>query len=395
MHYFAILCLLFLCITNAFSDEVVFLDLQDKNQHIGDAIIIHSGNKYAMIDVGYRKFNKSNKHHVSYEAVSNYLKTHLKSQENPTLEWILFTHNHPDHTGGIIDLVNLKINNKPLKIKKVFTKHYNNIDMNCKDKTLEKCRKERKDTWNEILGAFKKGNIDVNYINTSNNSIPNIGNFQFKLFNTRQIHRQEFKTICDNLNKKESVNHQCNENANSIIVTAKNKNRYYYFSGDIASPPKELTAVYKENFITDLVKNATKYYEKLDGKKFDRFDVFKASHHGFKGNNGKKPYNVIRIDNCIITTKYDTTSYSKIDEVLDNITNKKQKKVNIFFSGAGDVVVTQNNNDLKISQSKDTHGELKACSKNSDCKSGCCFMYGKEPGKRHYCVTKGNYCMNN
>jgi len=96
MNCYSILFVLILLISTVCAvDEIFFLNIQSDKQRIGDAIVIHSGNEYAMIDVGYGKTTGDKA--VSFNNLSKF----LNKNKITNIEWILLTHNHPDHVGGI------------------------------------------------------------------------------------------------------------------------------------------------------------------------------------------------------------------------------------------------------------------------------------------------------
>ncbi|ORX78188.1 hypothetical protein BCR32DRAFT_295178 [Anaeromyces robustus] len=405
MNCFSFLLLLILCINklvNATNEEIAFLDLHTNNQVIGDAIIIRSGNEYAMIDVGYGTNVTKNKK-VSFEKVQSY----FNSNHITKLKWVLLTHNHEDHVGGILDLVKMKVKNKNnkqvnLKIEDgVYTKNYSGLESNCGEsefKSVDDYRKDRKKNWNDRIKQIKE-KTDVNII-TSNTSLE-LGKFKFKLYNTNNVfsgYGNACKNLCKNCNCDSNIG--CNENTNSVIAVAEYGNVHYFFSGDIQRYPNGKGDEYKP--FKDAYKNFGIEYWINESKKdfnIDHFDVFKASHHGIGKNNYEKVYNAAKPEICVITTKYRSTENQ--NEVINHIKSGNQT-AEIYYTGAGTVKIIQKNKNaiqrpLKIYD--DRHNEIKRCSNNKQCPDikennkvihQCCFIYGG------YCVPNSStHCYKN
>jgi len=340
MNCYSILFVLILLISTVCAvDEIFFLNIQSDKQRIGDAIVIHSGNEYAMIDVGYGKTTGDKA--VSFNNLSKF----LNKNKITNIEWILLTHNHPDHVGGIEDLLNLKVKNNKgklvnLKVGTVFTKDYSKLDSDCGGENSDysspkEYRKKREDKWNTRKRNIKeKTNL---YIITKK-KIPDLklGNYVFKLYNTDQVF-EKYGTVCENLCTKCNCNtiEGCNENTNSIIAVARNGKVHYFFSGDIENYPN------KKEFNSDKIRTI-QYWVDLAKKDFgiDHFDVFKASHHGFKRNNPVEVYQSAKPDKCIVSSK------NVINEVVNNIKNGN-KNVKIYYTGDGTVKITQEKNKIK------------------------------------------------
>jgi len=70
-----------------------------------------------------KKKKKKKKKRISFQRVKKYIINH----EIKKLEWILITHNHGDHIGGIKDLLVIK----DLQVGKVYTKRYRASDASC------------------------------------------------------------------------------------------------------------------------------------------------------------------------------------------------------------------------------------------------------------------------
>jgi len=328
-------------------DKVAFLDIQNDRQMVGDAFVIESNGKYAMIDVGYGSSNNN----VSFPSVKKY----LEDNGIKTLEWLLITHNHEDHDGGVIDLLNL------VDIKTVYTKDYQGYDVSCKGVEMDKCenRNKKLQTWNNIISSIRSKNIPIRYVTNYFNRKLTLGNYKFTLFNTGHA----FEKYADFCLSEGS----CNENVNSIIAVAKNQDRYYYFSADSENYPEEIVEAYDPYGIADWVEIVKNYFN------IDHFDVFKASRHGFASNNGSDVYIAAKPDICIISTKAnkETTgntrgrkfkragggfSFGNPNEVKENIL-AGNPNTKIYYTGAGTVEVIQVGNEITVNQLEDAHAQ--------------------------------------
>lgn len=282
--------------STAEDDEVIFLNIH-KTQNIGDAIIIHSKGKYAMIDGGPAS---------TIEVVEDFIKERNISK----FEWVLVTHFHGDHANGLKELLdksfleNLFGSNK-VKVGRVYAKEYLATDIGS---TCSKIRnkKDQEKKWNEWKEVIEKES-NLYTIASFNNTVLNLGNYKFKLFNTREAFSAKYlKEYCEN--------NCCDENVNSIVATAVNtvSNTYYYFAGDVQEYPKNIQNYHGTNNVNlpdyrklypiiNWVKKAKQYYN------IDHFDVYKASHHGILAHNGGDNNTLdilkeVNPDVCVITT---------------------------------------------------------------------------------------------
>jgi len=316
MKFFLTLFLLIICINKSLaankSDKVVFLNIYNKDQDIGDAIVIRSNNQYAMIDTGLK---------------STFQKVKSSIKNIPEFEWVLITHNHGDHIGGLMDLLKTK------KVKYIYTKDYIGTDMNCKEGYSKKDKK-----WEQLkddikaLGKKKenKGYYNLRIIrkegDKEKNTKPTLGNYKFKLFNIEQAF-SSYTNYCKN--------NCCNENVNSIVATAVNEdgNKFYYFAGDIQEYPsdklfdKERT----NHALTHWVKEAKNYWTSL-GFTINHFHVYKVSHHGLRKNkygynNRKSVFKSIKPDICVVTTY---TTREKLEKQINQAKEEVKKEENKF-----------------------------------------------------------------
>jgi len=319
-------------------DEIVFLDIYNENQAIGDAIIIHSKGQYAMIDVGLRK--QDGDKNSSFQAIEKYINTNKIFK----LNWVLLTHNHGDHVGAIKNLLDI------IKVDKIYTKKYHAYDVACHKNNTEL---ELLNTWKNKVNYIKKkiGKQNLHFITAKNNTKLTLGNYKFKLFNTGQAFTK-YKDYC--------TTNCCNENVNSIVAIARNGNKYYYFGGDIQLYPlpknsthpfyNELKAARDKYPLEHWVERAKKYY-KDTGYSMDHFHVFKANHHGITAdrvNNSKELFLKARPDICVVTTY-------RARKPLKNIINKANKEgkfsTEIIFI-ANNTLVINNDKDLNKNNNK-------------------------------------------
>ena len=329
-------------------DKVTFLNIHKKGQTVGDAIVIQSEGQYAMIDVGLRNVTEEpNK--ISFERIEQF----FKKNSIPKLEWILLTHNHHDHVGGIKALLNI------VNVGKVYAKNYTAADVSCKVNGKLTDKTTRLKRWNDKIDAIKNkiGENNLYYIKGRNNTEVTLGNYDFKFFNTLQAFKNH-SNYC-----KEKC---CNENVNSIVATARNRkhNTYYYFSGDIQTYPPSLAKIIdkktnKKHKLQFWARKAIKHWTDVTSnekknKKFDHFHVYKVSHHGNlekkknddnyvydKKNNNKKVIELLNPDICVIST------FNPKDP-LNSMIKGVNKKIEIKYTKDEEVgVIIDDEKDLK------------------------------------------------
>lgn len=216
-------------------DKVFVIDIQDHEKNtnlsvIGDAILIRSvkNNKYVygMIDVG--KSSSANRM-ISY----------LDDLGVTTLEWVLITHHHSDHYGGLLPLLQTKI-----KIKKLYLKEYDGLTSRgmAEGQTIEQFRKSHVNSFNSLVTQSRNKGIKIGCIgkwsstgkkvcdNGGDDSIKKItlGSFTFYLYNRNSVYKAlDSEDVCAKLPGV------CNENANSIVAVAENGGRKILFTGDL------------------------------------------------------------------------------------------------------------------------------------------------------------------
>ena len=95
--------------TNVAGDYIFFLKPNEKNA--GDAIVIQSGQKFALIDTG------------SSKAEQRVIKFLVKTLGIKEFEFVILTHGHEDHVGNFKAILDANIN-----IKKLYMKDYSKME---------------------------------------------------------------------------------------------------------------------------------------------------------------------------------------------------------------------------------------------------------------------------
>jgi len=296
-------------------DEIIFLNIH-QNQATGDAIIIQSKGKYAMIDVGKP---------TTYSEIKKF----MNKREINHFDWVLLTHFHGDHYGGLTKL----LNETKVKVDKVYTKKYFALDINC-FKNTTKITQEKK--WEKMIQKIEEKSA-VSYIDDEGIIGLKLGNYQFRLFNTKQAFVPDYIDYC--------IVNCCDENVNSLVVTARNivSNKFYYLAGDIQLYPPLLKDARKKNPLSKWAEEAKKFYG------IDHFNVYKASHHGIINPLGRGENNNIDILKsvkpvvCIVTTSAGAKGwvYNKKYYNMSNLI-EDAKKENIRF----ELKITGANGDI-------------------------------------------------
>jgi len=189
-----------------------------------DAILLESNGNYAMVDTGMDNVNDNN-------LVLNY----LRSLGVKNLEFILITHNHDDHVGGINAILGSEI-----AVKKIYIKTYL-----CKDKN---CGNYQRSLYNNLVSVANSKKIPISYIEkdfTDGKSII-LNEMDIKLYNTIQQMSTNF------INKS--------ENYNSVVqyITI---NNYKTLLGSDS---------YSSGILNGII------------NKVGKVDVFKIPHHGYE-----------------------------------------------------------------------------------------------------------------
>lgn len=175
-----ILCFIMLCSSNNVMNvnAAASTPLQinvinvSKSAAKGDAILLDCNGKYVLIDGG---------HTSSYQDLQNYLTTYCKKNSNNKIYFaaIIVTHNHKDHYGGIIELLNktnlfevnyvYKSNISPNSALNTASKNAKNVVNIGVGETVSR---NINNTKIKIYGPAKKfTSSDAEVVNTNNSSI--------------------------------------------------------------------------------------------------------------------------------------------------------------------------------------------------------------------------------
>ena len=148
--------------------RIHFIKQSIATNEASDAILLESNGHFGMVDTGFPT-EKDNKYVYDY----------LKSVGVKELEFILITHCHDDHVGGVVYLLNSDI-----KVKRFYIKTYLGRDSK---------RGENTKYYKEITATLKKKNIPVTYIEKhfKDGQGFTLGDMDIKLYNTTQVMNQK------------------------------------------------------------------------------------------------------------------------------------------------------------------------------------------------------------
>ena len=204
-------------------NKIHFIKQSIKGSYAGDAILLESDGHYAMVDTG-----------LQNEADNKFVYNYLKSVGVKELDFILITHNHNDHAGGVVYLLNSDI-----KVNKFYIKTYIGKDSESSSNTKR---------YNNIISTLNKKKIPIVYIDKSftDGQGFTFGVMDIKLYNTEQ-----------RMNQKRFVG--SNENNNSVMELITVNNKKIFLTGDSYDG------------------------EIMDGisKAIGKVDVMKIPHHGY------------------------------------------------------------------------------------------------------------------
>ena len=260
-------------------NKIHFIKQSIVKDDAGDAILLESNGKFAMVDTG-----------LSTSEDNQFVYDYLESVGVKELEFILITHCHDDHIGGAVYLINSSI-----KVKKFYIKTYIGRDSNGVVNSK---------LYNNTISALNNKEIPIVYIDKtfSDGEGFTFGNMKIELYNTAQrMNEQRFR--------------YGNENNNSVMELVKVNNYKVFLPGDS----------YNVSIMEEIV------------KEIGEVDVLKLPHHGYatcslNTSNAQKlnpDYIIVtngRIDACrkyfnnSIPTYY--TRASEEDAIIVNLTDK-------------------------------------------------------------------------
>ena len=170
-------------------DRIHFIKQSIKATDASDAILLESNGHFAMVDTG-KSTDKDN------QFIYNY----LKKVGVKELEFILITHNHDDHNGGAVYLLNSDI-----KVKHFYIKTYLGRDNE---------RSYGIKMYKNLIDAVNKNKVPITYIDKEfkDGTGFTFYDMDIKLYNTEQ-----------QMNKKEFVGGSENYNSVMELITVNNK----------------------------------------------------------------------------------------------------------------------------------------------------------------------------
>ena len=309
----------------------------------GNAILLESEGKYAMIDAG-------GSPSIGISSCHDNIFNYLKSLNIKELEFVIVSHFHWDHVyclaGQNENTSNgFLLKNNDIKVKKIIIKDYN---------LEEGVHSARVKKFYERVTSIMDPNSIIK-VKTEGETY-NLNNFKISLYNTTE--------------KFSISSPEDNDNANSLVAVVdfnkNNKRMLAYLPGDVQNT--ENSGGKSESATAQYI--ATKYNRV--------FDLYVASHHGYSSNNsnaaiGNKA-DRIQFKNAVVTNTFDnfctalatqTTAANALSRIYINMNrNTNLDTKSIYFAGRKNVLANFTENGLYL-----TGGETLVCTYET-CKDG-------------------------
>lgn len=241
----------------------------------GDCALINNKDTNILIDTG-------------DEIYSDKISRYIKSYGIKKLDYIIISHPHLDHIGGLIKIIQ--------------SFNVNNIIIN--DIPLDKCEKDYniKNLYSE---AFEKG---INIIHPKNNDIMQISDLSLEFFNFCNY---------DNLN-----------DSSLVVRIAYNNNKSFLFTGDIEK--------FSEAFLSENMAPCT---------------VMKVAHHGSNTSSTKKFLDKVKPELCVICCGSSNTFGHPSDDVISRLSKLSSKILRTDLSGNIVMTIKDNKLIIKTEKS--------------------------------------------
>ena len=237
-----------------------------------DAIHINSGDKNILIDAG-------------DVDITNPVTEYLKKNNISKLDFVIATHPHRDHIGGMKDIIN-KLNIESFMMPEI----PENIVPTSK-------------TYESMLSALSQNNISVDKPKPGNNL--NIGNMEINILGPNKQYN--------------------NLNNNSVVVKIKYLNRSFLFMGDAEAESENDLLVSNYNL---------------------KSDVLKVGHHGSKTSTTQKFLDAVLPEYAVISVGPDSNNLPKTD-VINRINKNNIKLYRTDINGNVTFITNGNTIDIK------------------------------------------------
>ncbi len=357
--------------------KAYFLSKISRGYGQADCILIENtddaGNKvFGLIDTGTPETGK-------------YMVNYLIEKGVDELQFVILTHNHGDHTGGMTELLNSDIAIKKIFYKSGDTSYLANWDANVYKNIIKKAVEkqipiygsylpqevlaiENKDEFKNILNEYQDcvvGNhvikndsefVDFLYNNKTaimkkkllnkideENSLINLGDATLKLYNW-----EIFDEKGNVWTKESKVNREVvkDDNNNSIVALLTQGTKKALFTGDMNN--------LDENQDTGRIGDETRLKDEVGD-----VDFLKLGHHGYQNSNTIAYLETIKPEYAIITNDIGNAYVDTIDWLEEN-------KVEYYYSteDSKSMIVTMTDNDIGLNfetldEFKNINGSIK------------------------------------
>ncbi len=252
----------------------------------GDAILLESGGRFAMVDAGEDSDNPRGFENLAFSGyekeVLEYLKAHAAGKDGKVhLDFVLGTHAHSDHIGGF-DTVIL---DPDVVIDRAYLKVYDSSKINDSEIT----EWDNQEVYDQMVNALNKRNVPI--ISKPDGTSFTFGNFTVTLFNT------------DDPVNTEKVG----ENDQSLGVLLEKGGTRIFLAGDMDDYTGDETRLAPE---------------------IGKVNLLKLGHHGYNGSTTEGFIETLRPDACIVTNNRNFSLLEKFAMIIKTCCHK-----NIYVTG--------------------------------------------------------------
>lgn len=268
----------------------------------GDAILLESNGHFAMVDTG-----------LWDDLDSKFILNYLKSVGATKLDFVLITHAHTDHMGGLPYLI------KKIPISKIYYKRY-----------IESNGGGSKKLVNEVEKQAKAKGISITYVdeNFSDGSVINLQNMKISLYNVKQ---NTYKTLHTDQNGE--VTNIVTANSNSILELINVNGYKILLTGDFFDEAHNIS-----------------YFNKKAKNEFKNIDLLKMPHHGgIRSAFGGAEYGIWQVEAFKnMNPKYVIVTNTKCG-VCGHVGATEENGVDVRYANTKKATIYSFDNGIKIS----------------------------------------------